>query len=98
VRQRRARGRLPGAHRRRRFRARRAGAGGAGAARIVAALAAAVGQAFMPEGIAPVQASFAYALAPDDGSDPATLFGCADARLLSLKRAGGTRRAAASGV
>jgi diguanylate cyclase (GGDEF)-like protein len=74
------------------------GAGNAGAARIVAALAEAVEHAFMPEGIAQVQASFACALAPDDGSDPATLFGCADARLLSLKRAGGTRRAAASGV
>jgi diguanylate cyclase (GGDEF)-like protein len=74
------------------------GAGSAGASRLVAALAEAVEHASMPEGLAQVQASFAYALAPDDGSDPATLFGCADGRLLARKRAGGTRRPAPSGV
>src|SRR5262249_49991008 len=74
------------------------GAGSAGAARIVAALADAVEPAVMPEGIDQGEATFAYARAPEDGSDPATLFGCADARLLSHKRASAARRAAASGV
>jgi diguanylate cyclase (GGDEF)-like protein len=74
------------------------GAAGAGATRLVAALADAVEHADTPEGLPQVQASFAYALAPDDGRDPATLFGCADARLLSLKRGGVARRTAASGV
>ncbi len=69
------------------------GAGGAGAARVVAALADAVEHAGMPEGIEQVRASFAYALAPEDGADPATLFACADERLLSRKRAGTRRRA-----
>jgi diguanylate cyclase (GGDEF)-like protein len=71
------------------------GAGSAGAGRVVAALADAVEHAYMPDGIDQVRASFAYALAPEDGSDPATLFGCADERLLALKRAAAADRAAA---
>jgi diguanylate cyclase (GGDEF)-like protein len=74
------------------------GAGSAGADRLVAALADAVERAYMPEGIEQVRASFAYALAPDDGSDPAALFARADERLLALKRAGAVDRPAASRV
>ena len=39
----------------------------------------AVEHALLPEGIQQVDASFAYTLAPEDGSDPVTLFACADA-------------------
>jgi diguanylate cyclase (GGDEF)-like protein len=70
------------------------GAGSAGAARVVAALADAVEHACLPEGLAPVHAGFAYALAPEDGTDPVTLFRCADQRLLEHKRAARALRAA----
>jgi diguanylate cyclase (GGDEF)-like protein len=70
-----------------------AGAGAGGAARVVAALAEAVDRAVMPEGLAQVRATFAYALAPHDGTDPSALFACADQRLLARKRS-----LAASGV
>jgi diguanylate cyclase (GGDEF)-like protein len=69
-------------------------AGGAGATRVVAALVDAVEHAFMPDGVAQVHATFAYAMAPDDGADPAALFACADGRLLMSKRAARARRTA----
>lgn len=70
------------------------GAGSAGVARIVAALDDAVDRAEMPEGVEQVQASFAWALGPDDATDPAGLFACADERLLARKRAARAPRAA----
>jgi diguanylate cyclase (GGDEF)-like protein len=69
------------------------GAGGAGVERIVAALDDAVDRAEMPDGVEQVQACFAWALAPGDGTDPVELFRCADERLLARKRATRARRA-----
>jgi hypothetical protein len=69
------------------------GAGGAGVERIVAALDDAVDRAEMPDGVEQVQASFAWSLAPNDGTDPVELFRCADERLLARKRATRARRA-----
>jgi diguanylate cyclase (GGDEF)-like protein len=71
-------------------------AGAPGAARVVAALADAVEHARMPVGVDQVHATFAYALAPDDGADPAAVFACADERLLLSKRAARAQRAAAA--
>jgi diguanylate cyclase (GGDEF)-like protein len=71
------------------------GARSTGAARVVTALADAVEHAGMPDGLEQVRATFAYALSPGDGTDPAALFRCADARLLGNKRAMRARRAAA---
>lgn len=62
------------------------GAGLPGAERMVAALAEAVGAALLPRGVSQVGATFGWALAPEDGSDPATLFSCADQRLLADKQ------------
>ena len=54
----------------------------------------AVDRAEMPDGVDQVRASFAWALAPADGTDPVELFRCADERLLARKRATRARRAA----
>jgi diguanylate cyclase (GGDEF)-like protein len=62
------------------------GAGGAGVERIIAALGEAVDGALMPEGVDSVSASFAWAVAPYDTTDPVELFRLADARLLERKR------------
>ena len=59
-----------------------------------AALADAVEHARMPVGVDQVHATFAYSLAPEDGVDPATLFACADERLMLSKRATRAHRAA----
>jgi GGDEF domain-containing protein len=62
------------------------GAGSAGVERIVAALVDAVDHAPMPEDVDRVHATFAWAVAPVDGSGAADLIGCADERLLAGKR------------
>jgi hypothetical protein len=59
--------------------------------RIVSALEEAVGQADVPDGLPPVQASFAWAVAPDDGATGDALLDCADQRLLYRKRLNKTR-------
>jgi diguanylate cyclase (GGDEF)-like protein len=69
------------------------GAGGHGVSRIVAALDDAVERAELPEGVDQVRASFAWALAPEDGTDPVELFRRADERLLARKRAARAQRA-----
>jgi diguanylate cyclase (GGDEF)-like protein len=61
-------------------------AGQRGVARIVAALADAVAEADVPAGIATVQASFAYAVAPCDAQTASELLERADQRLLYRKR------------
>ena len=67
------------------------GARATGVARIVSALEEAVGQADVPGGLPPVQASFAWAVAPDDGATGDALLDCADQRLLYRKRLNKTR-------
>jgi diguanylate cyclase (GGDEF)-like protein len=62
------------------------GAAGAGVERIVEALGAAIADAPGPDGVPPVQATFAAAVAPHDTSDPGELFRLADQRLLARKR------------
>ena len=62
------------------------GAAGSGVQRIVDALGAAVAEVPSPEGVPPVQATFAWAVAPEDTTDPAELFRLADQRLLARKR------------
>jgi diguanylate cyclase (GGDEF)-like protein len=64
------------------------GSGSAGLERIIAALGDAVDGALMPEGVDSVSASFAWAVAPYDTTDPVELFRLADARLLERKRRG----------
>ena len=64
------------------------GAGAAGVERIIAALGEAVDDALMPEGVDSVSATFAWAVAPYDTTDPVELFRLADARLLERKREG----------
>jgi diguanylate cyclase (GGDEF)-like protein len=64
------------------------GSGSAGVERIIAALGEAVDGALMPEGVDSVSASFAWAVAPYDTTDPVELFRLADARLLERKRRG----------
>jgi hypothetical protein len=59
-----------------------------GVERIIAALGEAVDGALMPEGVDSVSASFAWAVAPYDTTDPVELFRLADARLLERKRRG----------
>jgi diguanylate cyclase (GGDEF)-like protein len=63
------------------------GAAGSGVQRIVDALGAAVADVPSPEGVPPVRATFARAVAPQDTSDPDELFRLADQRLLARKRA-----------
>jgi diguanylate cyclase (GGDEF)-like protein len=62
------------------------GAAGAGVRRIVEALGAAVADVPSPEGVSPIRATFAWAAAPQDTTDPAELFRLADQRLLARKR------------
>jgi diguanylate cyclase (GGDEF)-like protein len=64
------------------------GAGAAGVERIIAALAEAVDDALMPDGVDSVSATFAWAVAPYDSTEPHELFRLADARLLERKREG----------
>jgi hypothetical protein len=52
----------------------------------VTALDEAIGAADFPEGIPPVRASFAWAVAPADAATGADLLECADQRLLYRKR------------
>jgi diguanylate cyclase (GGDEF)-like protein len=63
-----------------------AGAAGAGVQRIVDALDDAIADAPSPDGIPSVRATFAWAVAPQDTTDPAELFRLADERLLARKR------------
>ena len=62
------------------------GAAGPGVERIVEALATAIAEAPSPEGVAPVRATFASAVAPHDAGLPGDLFRLADQRLLARKR------------
>jgi diguanylate cyclase (GGDEF)-like protein len=62
------------------------GAAGVGVERIVEALAAAVADAPSPDGVPPVQATFASAVAPHDAVSPGELFRLADQRMLARKR------------
>jgi diguanylate cyclase (GGDEF)-like protein len=61
-------------------------AGSAGVSRIVRSLEQAIAEAEMPEPIGAVAASFAWAVAPTDGTTAADLLECADQRLLYRKR------------
>jgi diguanylate cyclase (GGDEF)-like protein len=65
-----------------------AGAGSSGVERIIAALGNAVDAAAMPDSVDPVRATFAWAVAPRDSTDPVELFRLADQRLLERKRSG----------
>jgi diguanylate cyclase (GGDEF)-like protein len=58
----------------------------AGVARIVTALEDAIAEAEMPDGIYRVNASFAWAVAPNDAATADELLECADQRLLYRKR------------
>jgi diguanylate cyclase (GGDEF)-like protein len=62
------------------------GAGPTGVIRLVEALDEAVRAAGVPEGIDPIRATFAWAIAPDDATDPAGLLELADYRLIERKR------------
>jgi diguanylate cyclase (GGDEF)-like protein len=62
------------------------GAAGAGVERILEALGAAIADAPSPEGVPPVRATFAAAVAPQDTTEPGELFRLADQRLLARKR------------
>jgi diguanylate cyclase (GGDEF)-like protein len=62
------------------------GAGAAGVERIVAALEEAVADAELPDGLGAVHATFAAAVAPEDGTTPDELLEAADQRLLHRKR------------
>ena len=61
-------------------------AGSAGVARIVAALEQAIAHAALPEEVASVRASFAWAVAPIDATSSHELLDVADQRLLYRKR------------
>ncbi len=67
------------------------GARSTGVARIVSALEEAVNAAAVPDGLPPVQASFAWAVAPDDGLTGDALLDRADQRLLYRKRLNNAR-------
>jgi diguanylate cyclase (GGDEF)-like protein len=62
------------------------GAGPDGVTQLVDALDQAIRSADTPPDIGSVRATFAWANAPQDASDPAQLMECADARLLRRKR------------
>jgi diguanylate cyclase (GGDEF)-like protein len=62
------------------------GARSSGVARIVASLEEAIGGADFPDGIGPVRASFAWAVAPADAASGQGLLDRADQRLLYRKR------------
>jgi diguanylate cyclase (GGDEF)-like protein len=64
-----------------------AGAGPEGVTRLVDALDHAIRSAETPEGVGEVCASFAWAISPEDGIEPADLIQSADARLMQRKRA-----------
>lgn len=66
------------------------GAGQEGVRRVVAGLDEVISRAQMPSGVGSVEATFGWAVAPDDGLDARELFRHADERLLERKR--GTRR------
>jgi diguanylate cyclase (GGDEF)-like protein len=61
-------------------------AGTTGVARIVASMETAIADARLPDPIASVAASFAWAVAPGDAATAAELLDCADQRLLYRKR------------
>jgi diguanylate cyclase (GGDEF)-like protein len=62
------------------------GAGSSGVPRIIEALTAAIADVEVPGGVPQVSATFAWAMAPQDTTDPAELFRRADERLLARKR------------
>ena len=64
-----------------------ASATSSGVQRIVDALGRAIAAAPSPDGVPAVRATFAWAVAPHDTTDPAELFRLADQRLLAHKRA-----------
>jgi diguanylate cyclase (GGDEF)-like protein len=61
------------------------GAGREGVERLVEALDDAIRGADMPAGVGSVRATFGWAVAPDDGAEPASLLVRADERLLERK-------------
>jgi diguanylate cyclase (GGDEF)-like protein len=65
------------------------GAGRDGALRLVDALDEAIRDAAIPDGVGPVCATFAWAVAPSYGSDAETLLVRADERLLQRERRAG---------
>ena len=66
------------------------GAGQEGVRRVVAGLDEVISHAKMPPGVGSVDATFGWAVSPDDGTDSNELFRRADQRLLERKR--GSRR------
>jgi diguanylate cyclase (GGDEF)-like protein len=64
-----------------------AGAGAEGVVRLVDALDHAIRSAETPEGVGEVAATFAWAIAPEDGTEPEDLIARADAQLMQRKRA-----------
>jgi diguanylate cyclase (GGDEF)-like protein len=64
------------------------GAGQDGVRRVVAGLDEVIAQAQIPAGVGSVEATFGWAVSPDDGSDCQELFHRADQRLLERKRVG----------
>ncbi|HTU94863.1 MAG TPA: GGDEF domain-containing protein [Solirubrobacteraceae bacterium] len=62
------------------------GAGPEGVTRLVEALDHAIRSAETPDGVDGVHATFAWAIAPEDGGDPESLIERADARLMQRKR------------
>jgi diguanylate cyclase (GGDEF)-like protein len=67
------------------------GAAWNGVARLVNALGEAIEDAPLPDGIDRIGVTFAWALAPEDASDPDSLVSRADQRLLARKREGQRR-------
>jgi diguanylate cyclase (GGDEF)-like protein len=63
-----------------------AAAGAEGVTRLVDALDHAIRSAETPEAVGEVRATFAWAIAPEDGTDPERLIERADARLIQRKR------------
>ncbi len=64
------------------------GAGEEGVRRVVAGLDEVISQARMPSGVGSVEATFGWAVSPNDGRDCQELFRRADQRLLERKRVG----------
>lgn len=69
------------------------GAGHDGVLRLVDALDEAIQDADLPDSLGPVRATFAWAVAPDDATEPDALLLQADRRLIEDKRGRVTRRA-----